>query len=154
MRVRTKKIVIGTAPRRARSVLEHRASMLRIALILGGAAAGAPLATTASTAGLPAREVVIGDDAFHPELVVIEAGETVIWRNASVLVHSVTAHPEFATSRESFELPPGATPFHSGLLIPGDAYTHTFDVPGTYRYFCAPHEAARNDGWVEVRRRR
>jgi plastocyanin len=142
--------MIGTQHRRAARAPEHRAAAFRIALVLGAAAAGTPLASTASTAVLPAREVVIRDDAFHPALVVIEAGETVIWRNASVLVHSVTAHPDFATSRESFELPPGAAPFHSGLLIPGDSYTHTFEVPGTYEYFCAPHEASRARGWVEV----
>jgi plastocyanin len=120
-------------------------------LVLGMGAALAPSAIGAGAPWLPAREVVIGDAGFEPALVIIQEGETVVWRNASTLVHSVSAHPEFATSRESFELPPEAEPFHSGLLIPGDAYTHTFEVPGTYRYFCSPHEPARHYGRVEVR---
>jgi plastocyanin len=145
---------------RLKTQLGHRAAAVRLALLLGVTAVGTPLASTASTASnastaaLPAREVVIrAEHTFDPVLVVIDEGESVLWRNDTVLVHSITAHPDFATTRESFDLPAGAAPFHSGLLIPGDAYTHTFEVPGTYRYFCAPHERARSHGWVEVRPR-
>ena len=130
--------------------LRRGVTFVALALVL--AVGVAPVGVHAGAAALPAREIVIrAEHTFDPPLVVIEAGETVLWRNDTVLVHSITAHPDFATTRESFELPLGAEPFHSGLLIPGDTFTHTFEVPGTYTYFCAPHEAGRHAGWVEVR---
>ncbi len=48
-------------------------------------------------------------------------------------------------------LPVGAKPFNSGNLKPGQAYRHTFTVPGRYRYFCVPHEGAGMIGEVVVR---
>ena len=29
--------------------------------------------------------------------------------------------------------------FDSGLIAPGNKWTHTFDKPGEYRYHCEPH---------------
>ena len=47
-----------------------------------------------------------------------------------------------ATMENSVRLPEGAAPFHSGDLEPEEAFEYTFEVPGRYRYFCVPHEAA------------
>lgn len=90
------------------------------------------------------------DLTFEPYEIEIEQGESVLWFNGSSLVHTVTAHPDFATTKDSYQLPEGAEPFHSGLLIPGETYTHRFDVPGTYKYSCAAHEAEGMVGWIEV----
>lgn len=87
---------------------------------------------------------------FMPRRVIIHAGQTVEWRNASKFVHTVTADPTLATLSRSVELPAGAAPFHSPRLRPGDTYRHTFRVAGTYKYFCVPHEPAKMWGWVEV----
>lgn len=87
---------------------------------------------------------------FAPETVRIKAGTTVEWRNTSLLVHTITADPDLATLAESVQLPEGAKPFNSGNLDAKATFRHTFDVPGTYVYFCIPHEGAKMRGTVIV----
>lgn len=36
-------------------------------------------------------------------------------------------------------------------MDPKTTFEHTFAVPGTYRYFCIPHEGAKMQGTVIVR---
>ncbi|MFB6273812.1 MAG: plastocyanin/azurin family copper-binding protein [Salinibacter sp.] len=79
---------------------------------------------------------------FKPDTVRIKVGETVRWKNTSVIVHTVTADPEKATMEKSLRLPEGAAAFHSGRMKPKETFEHTFETPGRYRYFCVPHEAA------------
>jgi plastocyanin len=88
--------------------------------------------------------------SFDPDTVRIEAGQTVRWKNSSVIVHTVTADPEEASIEESVKLPGEASPFNSGNLDPKATFEHTFDVPGTYRYFCIPHEGTKMYGTVIV----
>lgn len=88
---------------------------------------------------------------FTPAKVTIRAGETVVWKNGSVLVHTVTAIADSAADPAHVELPDGAEPFGSGRFGPGESYRHTFTVPGTYRYICIPHEAAGMTGTVVVK---
>lgn len=80
--------------------------------------------------------------SFTKDTVRVEVGETVRWNNDSIVVHTVTADAEKATMEKSVRLPEGATPFHSGDLEPEETFEYTFEVPGRYRYFCVPHEAA------------
>lgn len=87
---------------------------------------------------------------FLPDTVRIRVGEAVRWRNTSDLLHTVTADPEKATRSGSVRLPSGASSFDSGNLPPGEEFRHTFTVPGTYEYFCVPHEAAGMTGVVIV----
>lgn len=77
---------------------------------------------------------------FEPRTLRITAGQTVRWENTSGLTHTVTADPALAKDQRNAEVPQGAQPFDSGRLAPGSSFTHTFDTPGTYRYFCQPHE--------------
>jgi len=99
------------------------------------------VAAVAMTAGL----------TFQPARISINAGETVKWTDSSPYIHTVTADPGKAYQPEHVMLPPGAKPFDSGPIQPGGEYQHTFEVPGEYRYFCIPHEAAGMIGEVEVR---
>ncbi|MBW3534894.1 MAG: copper-binding protein [Gemmatimonadetes bacterium] len=72
---------------------------------------------------------------FAPETVRIQAGGTVTWTNPSDRVHTATD---------------GANTFNSGNVSPGGSYSHTFDVAGTYRYICIPHESQGMTGTVVV----
>lgn len=90
------------------------------------------------------------DLRFTPAILRIEAGATVTWENTSPLVHTVTAVPDRADEAAGVSLPEGASPFHSAELEPGDVFTHTFNVPGRYVYFCEPHEEAGMIGTVVV----
>lgn len=87
---------------------------------------------------------------FEADTVRIEVGETVRWENTSMLAHSVTADPSESTVEGSAKLPEGAETFNSGMMDPEETFSHTFDVPGTYKYFCMPHEGANMFGWVIV----
>ncbi len=90
---------------------------------------------------------------YVPEEVTILAGQTVVWTNTSSSFHTVTADPALAEDRSHAQLPEGAQPFNSGNIAPGDAFRHTFEVPGTYVYFCIPHEAMGMIGKIIVQRK-
>jgi hypothetical protein len=48
-------------------------------------------------------------------------------------------------------MPEDATPFDSGLLTEAGAeFTHTFEMPGVYHFYCAPHESVGMFGSVVV----
>jgi plastocyanin len=93
------------------------------------------------------------DFTFEPARVVVHAGDTVEWQNASSLPHTVTADARRAAEGKEVVLPPGAAPFDSGTIAPGGSYRHTFTVPGTYKYICVPHRAFGMAGEVIVQPR-
>ncbi|MEF8816396.1 MAG: plastocyanin/azurin family copper-binding protein [Salinibacter sp.] len=110
-------------------------------LVLWGGLLAAPAA--AQTSGEPAATIGMTNTlSFTEDTVRVEVGETVRWKNDSVIVHTVTADEEEATMDKSVRLPDGADPFHSGTLEAGETFEYTFETPGRYRYFCVPHEAA------------
>jgi len=97
------------------------------------------------------HQVVMTDQlTFKPEVLQIQAGETVTWVNESVIAHTATADPDKATKAASVSLPEGAETFDSGMLDKGESYSHTFTQPGRYHYFCVPHEGAKMYGVIEV----
>ncbi len=99
----------------------------------------------------PAATVTMTNQlTFEDDTVNVSVGETVVWRNNSDLVHTVTADPARAAKEGSANLPSGAKPFDSGRLAPGATFSHAFRVVGTYGYFCVPHEAASMTGTVIV----
>jgi len=73
---------------------------------------------------------------FVPETITIDAGTTVQWINGGHGVHTVTDN---------------AGEWDSGSLAPGENYTHTFDRPGTYPYYCVPHRSMGMTGTIIVR---
>ena len=71
---------------------------------------------------------------FQPAKLSIKVGETVEWKNVGNSVHHASSDPSTAVNPGEVSNPPGATPFDSGFLQPGQSYTYTFTVPGTYKY--------------------
>lgn len=113
--------------------------------------------TTTGSAGGQTVDVAVGPEAqylrFVPEEVQISVGDTVRW-TAESEGHNVTAKAE-ASSK--IELPEGAEPFatYEGnrsfmVMEVGSTFEHTFTVPGTYVYVCAPHEDQGMVGRVVV----
>ncbi len=76
-----------------------------------------------------------GDFAYQPERLEIEPGDTVVWVQADPdNEHNVAAYPS--------RIPKGAEPFVSPLMtVPGETWSYTFTVPGSYYLHCHPHEA-------------
>lgn len=115
---------------------------------------------TAAPAGGTTHTVAMTDElVFDPDSLTIAPGDTVIWENVGNVGHSVTAYED--------EVPEGASYWDSGGfdsesaarsgypargdVAGGEAYEHTFDVEGTYGYFCIPHESVGMLGEVVVR---
>lgn len=95
--------------------------------------------------------VGMSDMGFLPRTIEINAGETVVWRNSSEVTHNVVADPGRAVYPVDVKLPSGVNPFGSGFLQPGQSFTHTFTVPGIYRYVCTLHETSGMKGVVIVK---
>jgi len=88
---------------------------------------------------------------FSPREVTIKTGESITWKNSSNGVHTVTADPSKAKTKENVSMPAGAKAFHSGDLGPGKTYRQTFTVAGTYRYVCLYHEDKGMTGTITVK---
>jgi plastocyanin len=141
--------------------------MRRRALLATAGAALAGLSgclDTLGTAGARCDEdcdVGMSTVAFLPETHETTVGSTVTWVNTSSRGHSVTAYEN--------ALPEGAEFFASGeydseaaaredwdaggaawRIDPRGTYEYTFELPGTYPYFCIPHESMGMVGTVEV----
>ncbi len=125
-----------------------RSSVLSLALALAGCGMGGPAHQPAL--GNAAEVVDMGFESFNPMVVNIRVGQTVEWRNKSIITHSVTDDPKLASMSGDASVPTGAEPFSSGDIAPGAIFTHTFLAPGTYAYFCTHHEGAAMVGKVIV----
>lgn len=110
------------------------------------------LATTKSIAARPAIviEMLDAPPSFQPVRSTIKAGDTIEWKNIGAQLHHVTSDPAAALKKGDVASPPGATPFDSGFLKPGESFSQTFSVAGTYRYTCAVHEAKGMNGEIVV----
>lgn len=100
-----------------------------------------------------ARAIVVRmtqNKTFEPKTITVKVGDTVVWKNVSDSTHSVTDVSHLATTAQDASLPSEAKEFNSGLMPPGKEYSHTFTVPGTYKYFCIPHEEVGMVGTVIV----
>lgn len=104
--------------------------------------------------GMSASAFLPQDD-FEPRV-----GERVVWRNTGMRTHTVTAYggaiPEDAAYFASggFDDESAARDAWlengGGGISSGQTFTHTFEVPGTYNYFCIPHEKAGMVGQFTV----
>ena len=99
----------------------------------------------------PRGVVGMSDMGFLPATIVINAGEKVTWTNSSQVTHNVVADPGRAVFPIDVKLPTGVNPFGSGTMLPGQTFSRTFDVPGTYRYVCTLHETSGMKGVIIVK---
>ena len=137
-----------------------RRGLLRAA-VGAGAAAGA-------TGGAAAQEgtthtVDMTDElVFAPDSITIAPGDTIVWENVGTIGHSITAYEDdipdeaeyFASGGFDAEEPArgaySAGDPDSGDVAGGESYQHTFEVEGTYDYFCIPHESVGMIAAVDV----
>jgi plastocyanin len=95
-----------------------------IGALLLHASAKTPAGSGSSSAPTAANNVVIDNFSFAPAVLTIPAGTTVTWTNRDDIPHTVTE---------------SAQHFKSTALDTDDSFSHTFDEPGTYEYFCSLH---------------
>ena len=95
------------------------------------------------TPGAGGAVVEMTDDlTFEPEQLTVKVGDIVTWRNTGSIVHTATDDPTKAQDPANAVLPEGAEPWDSGDVAGGEEFSHTFETPGDYTYFCIPHELA------------
>lgn len=96
--------------------------------------------------GEPDHVVDVAPDGFQfePSSLEIEPGETVrwIWRDDG---HNVRVRSKPDGSSWS-----GTAGSGSDTYPAGHEHTFTFETPGTYRYFCAPHQTLGLEGSITV----
>jgi len=107
----------------------------------------------AKAAGSPTVIKMADKQPFYaPEKVSIKVGDTVQWVNDGQTVHSVSTTVANAQNPKDTSMPKGAQAFDSGFIPPGGDFSYTFTVPGTYKYFCLPHEKAGMVGVIVVKK--
>jgi plastocyanin len=85
-------------------------------------------------AAAASQQVVVDNFSFTPATAAVPVGTTVTWTNHDDIPHNVVS-PE--------------QKFKSPVLDTDDMFSHTFDVAGTYKYYCSIHP--RMTGQVVVR---
>lgn len=128
-------------------------------LALGGCGsdrpAAAPVAPTPgqtsperSPSNAPARvapkiSVKIIDTDFRPVSLTVKAGTTVRWKQTGDQPHSASA------ADESFDSSPDCGPLDADeCLAEGSVFSHTFDKPGEFMYYCRVHGLPDGTGMV------
>jgi len=71
-----------------------------------------------------AHEVIVHNFSFAPATASVPVGATVTWTNRDDVPHNVVS-----TERK----------FKSAVLDTDEQFSHRFDAPGTYPYFCSIH---------------
>ena len=135
---------------RVRTLTIRIARQWVIALVLVGIAL--TQLSTSAAANAPGIVVKMLDMplAFQPDVIKIKVGDSVEWKNVGNEVHHATSDPSLAIKPTEVTNPPGAEPFDSGFLRPGETFTHIFTVPGEYKYTCVVHEAKGMIGTIVV----
>jgi plastocyanin len=108
---------------------EHRAAGLRFVRVADAALENDKLAVAAD-----GTQVVVDNFSFTPATAAVPVGTTVTWTNHDDIPHNVVS-PE--------------QKFKSPVLDTDEMFSHTFDVAGTYKYYCSIHP--RMTGQVVVR---
>jgi plastocyanin len=85
-------------------------------------------------AAADATHVVVDNFSFGPATATVPVGTTVTWTNRDDIPHNVVS-PE--------------QKFKSRVLDTDEMFSHTFDVAGTYKYYCSIHP--RMTGQIVVR---
>lgn len=84
----------------------------------------APVGGPSSSVMIPRGAEVLGNRAFNPDEVDVDAGATVTWTNSDSVAHTSTSD---------------VSGWDSGAVAPGGQFSRTFPSAGTFRYHCAIH---------------
>jgi plastocyanin len=114
-----------------RLVLIAAVSMLAVACGSDSSSPSTPAPTPVPTPGgastavsIPVGAEVLGNRAFSPDNLEIDAGTTVTWTNTDSVSHTSTSN---------------ASGWDSGIIAPGRQFSFTYQTSGTFPYHCAIH---------------
>jgi plastocyanin len=80
-----------------------------------------------------AQDVMLDNFRFNPATAAVPRGTMVTWTNRDDVPHTIVS------SERKFKSP---------VLDTDERFSHTFDTPGTYTYFCSMH--AKMTGQIVV----
>ena len=83
-----------------------------------------PLEDEMQVAAGAAQQVVVDNFSFAPATMSVQVGTTITWTNRDDVPHNVVS-----TQKK----------FASPVLDTDEQFSHTFDVAGTYKYYCSIH---------------
>eukprot|EP01025_Chloroclados_australasicus_P018286 TRINITY_DN194_c0_g1_i1.p1 TRINITY_DN194_c0_g1~~TRINITY_DN194_c0_g1_i1.p1 ORF type:complete len:155 (+),score=30.95 TRINITY_DN194_c0_g1_i1:156-620(+) len=138
---------IQTRPSRVSTVVVSgiREDATRFAQVAGVGLASAALAFSANAA-----QIKMGSDdgslVFSPNSITVKAGEEITWVNNKGFPHNIVFDED--------EVPEGvdadALSNEDYLNAPGETVVRKLTVPGTYGYYCEPHQGAGMKGSITV----
>ena len=105
--------------------------------------------TSASSTGYKKKVSITDEESdkpFNPSPLSVKAGDTVIWRNDDVEIHTVTSS---GNSSSTFAMTNKNRELDSGPLNPRQTFEHTFEKPGNYNYFCMIHPSMTGEVVVD-----
>ncbi len=83
-----------------------------------------PLEEEMKTAGAGQQQVVVDNFSFAPATTAVPVGSTITWTNRDDVPHNIVSTEQ---------------KFKSPVLDTDEKFAHTFDAPGTYKYYCSIH---------------
>ena len=83
-----------------------------------------PLDEEMKTAGAGQQHVVVDNFSFAPATTAVPVGSTMTWTNRDDVPHNIVSTEQ---------------KFKSPVLDTDEQFSHTFDAPGTYKYYCSIH---------------
>src|SRR5579862_2295417 len=81
-----------------------------------------PLESTVASAGAGAHQVAVDNFSFSPAAAIVPAGATVTWTNHDDVPHNIVS------TKQTFTSP---------VLDTDQQFSHRFEAPGTYPYYCS-----------------
>jgi plastocyanin len=78
----------------------------------------------AATTNVDARDVVVDNFSFAPATASVPVGSTITWTNRDDVPHNIVSTEQ---------------KFKSPVLDTDEQFSHQFDAPGSYKYFCSIH---------------
>ena len=114
----------------------RRVIFVTIGLMLGGLGIISPgmLRTYADNLTIEAGNLYFCDASYQEGICerTVDAGDTVTWSNIAGF-HTVTE------CDDNFSICPPAGGFDSGNLVTGNSFSHAFNSPGVFAYYCMFH---------------
>jgi Icc protein len=83
-----------------------------------------PLEEEMKTGDAGGHEVVVDNFSFAPAMAAVPAGSTITWTNRDDVPHNIVSTEQ---------------KFKSPVLDTDERFSHKFDAPGTYKYYCSIH---------------
>ncbi|HEX3704470.1 MAG TPA: metallophosphoesterase [Vicinamibacterales bacterium] len=83
-----------------------------------------PLEDATATGAAGPKDVIVDNFSFSPASTAVAAGTTITWTNKDDVPHNIVSTEQ---------------KFKSPVLDTDEKFSHSFDAPGTYKYFCALH---------------